>query len=184
MLSRLLLTAASLTVAAASAALFDCSVAAVEILGGDPVGLCNSAESLGISGEPYVALGLAVVAVLSLAWTWVPALRPGERRRRRSPERILEKNLGRIADVGYAESRFAAEPSDRESLADLRRRLEAIEISLQSDTPSRETTVQWMALLREANDKHNEGELATEDFKVINTRLLDLFTEPREAVSA
>jgi hypothetical protein len=41
-----------------------------------------------------------------------------------------------------------------------------------------------MALLREANDKHNEGELATEDFKVINTRLLDLFTEPREAVSA
>lgn len=183
MLARLLLTAASLTVAAAAAALIDCSMATVEILGGDPVGLCDPAASLGLSGEPYVGIGLAVVAVLSLAWTWIPALRPGEKRRRRSPERILEENLGRIADVGYAETRWDDEsPSDRESLDDLKRRLEAVETSLHSDAPSRETTVQWMALLREANDKHNAGELATEDFKIINTRLLDLFAEPRAAV--
>jgi hypothetical protein len=36
-----------------------------------------------------------------------------------------------------------------------------------------------MALLVEANQLHNEGVLATDGFKVINTRLLDLFSTSR-----
>jgi hypothetical protein len=37
-----------------------------------------------------------------------------------------------------------------------------------------------MRLLREANDLHNDGTLETDDFKKINTRLLDLFFLPRD----
>ena len=35
-----------------------------------------------------------------------------------------------------------------------------------------------MALLVEANSLHNEGVLGTDEFKVINTRLLGLFSMP------
>jgi hypothetical protein len=44
--------------------------------------------------------------------------------------------------------------------------------------PTREATQQWMRLLRQANDLHNDGTLDSQDFKKINTRLLDLFSAP------
>jgi hypothetical protein len=184
MLARVLLTAASLTVAAAAAALIDCSVAAVELFGGDPIGICSTASSLGLTGDIWVGLGLAGIAGLFLAWTWVPALRPGERRRRLAAAQSLERNLGRIPEVGGEADRSAGSPPDRDFLADLWRRLEAVEVSLGSEGASREATERWMGLLREANDLHNSGELSTEQFKEINTRLLDLFTRPSEFVDA
>lgn len=187
MLPRLILTAASLTVAAASAVLLDCATAAVQILDGDPVGLCDTAGSLGLTANAYVGIGLGAMAVLALAWTWIPALRPGERRRRLSPERTLEQNLGRIPEVSGAGSPRPEDPvlsPEGGRAEDLSRRVEEVEASVLSGAPSRETTREWMELLRAANDLHNTGELGTHEFKVINTRLLDLFSEPRETVDA
>jgi hypothetical protein len=39
-----------------------------------------------------------------------------------------------------------------------------------------------MDLLREANALHNSGDISTEDFKEINTRLVNLSTEPGKVV--
>lgn len=181
MLPRVLLTAASLTVAIAAAALIDCSSASVELFGGDPIGICRAATSMGLTGSVWVGLGLFLVAALALAWTWVPSLRPGEKRRRLSPTRSLWRNLGRIPEVSDAlrpEQRMAYQGL----MADLCRRVEAVEASVESDIASREATERWMRLLREANDLHNSGELSTEDFRDINTRLLDLFIRPRADV--
>lgn len=181
MLPRVLLTAASLTVAAAAALLLDCSAASVQLLGGDPIGICPTAASLGLTGDVWVAVGLFLVAILSLALTWVPSLRPGEKRRRLSPARTLERNLGRIPDVGEAHRSEELTPVTAR-ITSLRRRLEAVETSLDSEMASRETAEKWMDLLREANDLHNSGDLSTDDFKEINTRLLALYTEPGEVV--
>lgn len=183
MLPRVLLTAASATVAIAAAVLIDCSVATVELFGDDPIGLCTSAEYMGLTGDIWVGLGLLVVAVLALSWTWVPALRPGEKRRRLSPTRSLERNLGRIPEVGDESPSVESTPA-QELMDDLIRRVEAVEASMDADVASREATERWMSLLREANDLHNTGDLGTEDFKVINTRLLDLFAQPSEFVGA
>lgn len=182
MLPRALLTAASFTVAVAAVVLIDCASAAVELLGGDPTGICGTAASMGLTGGVWVGVGLLVVAVLALAWTWVPTSRPGEKRRRLSPTRSLERNLSRIPEVSGDESRPEALSPAQELLANLRRRLEAVEASIDSDVASREATEKWMGLLREANDLHNAGQLNTEDFQEINTRLLDMFTQPSEFV--
>ena len=36
-------------------------------------------------------------------------------------------------------------------------------------------TKKWIAMLREANTLHNEGTITTEDFKRVNTRLVNFF---------
>lgn len=183
MLPRVLLTAASLTVAAAAALLIDCASAAVTILGGDPLDICATASSLGLTGDIWVGVGLGIFAALSLVLTWIPSLRPGERRRRLSPTRTLNRNLARIPEVGDG-APPPEEPTPHEArLASFHRRFEAVEASLESETASLETIEKWVGLLCEANEMHNGGDLATADFKTINTRLLDLYT-PSEAVSA
>lgn len=182
MLSRALLTASSLTVAAAATLLLDCSSASVEILGGDPLGVCAHAASLGLTDDVRVSIGLLTVAILSLALIWIPPLRPGEKRRRRSPARTLQRNLGRLPEVGD-DARAGGEPQTAGfDLVGLRRRLEAVEASLGSEMASREAAEKWMDLLREANALHNSGDISTEDFKEINTRLVNLSTEPGKVV--
>jgi membrane protein implicated in regulation of membrane protease activity len=188
MLPRALLTAVALIVAASATALIDCAEAAVEILGGDPLGVCGTAASLGLTGDIWVGVGLAVIAALTLAWTWIPWLRPEERRRRLTAERSLERNIGRIPDLGY-ETQVDGETlsgehsgSDTSMRSALHRRIEVVETTLNSDVAPREATENWMRLLREVNDLHNSGELSTEDFKEINTRLLDLFAKPGEFI--
>lgn len=183
MLPRVLLTAGSATVAIAAAVLIDCSVATVELFAGDPIGLCDTAASMGLTGDIWVGLGFLIVALLALSWTWIPALRPGEKRRRRSPTRSLERNLARIPEVGDGPPAEHSTPA-QELMDDLRRRVEAVEASVDAEVASREATERWMGLLREANDLHNSGELSPEDFKVLNTRLLDLFIQPSEFVRA
>lgn len=182
MLPRVLYTAASATVAIAAAVLIDCSTATVELFSGDPLGICGAAASMGLTTGAWVGLGLLVVAVLALAWTWIPQLRPGEKRRRRSPTRSLERNLGRIpegSDDGPVQVDLT--PGE-ELLTSLRRRVEAVEAALGADVASREATERWMGLLREANELHNSGELSTEGFQEINTRLLDPLIQPSEFV--
>ena len=182
MLSRDLLTTASLTVAVAAVLLLDCAAANMKAFGGDPIGLCATARSLGLTGDVWVPTGLLLLAILSLALTWIPSLRPGEKRRRLSPAKTLERNLGRIPEIGGDVHEPEVATPATSQLVSLRRRLEAVEASLGSEVTSRETVQKWMDLLREANSLHNSGDLSTDEFKEINTRLLDLDTEPGEVV--
>lgn len=179
MFLRILSTAASLVVAAVAVTAIDCASTTLRVVDGDPIGMCAAVDELGSGPGLWVGIGLAVFSAISLMATWVPAARPGARRRRLQPESSLNRNLGRLADV-------SAEPED-EPASDIHvrrvsKRLEAIESSLASETtPAREVTEQWMILLRDVNALHNSGELPTEDFKTLNTRLVELFAGPTKS---
>jgi hypothetical protein len=120
---------------------------------------------LGIGDARWIGLGLVTAAVLALAATWVPSLRPGHAGRMRAiPEHSLNRNLG--------PPRAPVSP-----VADLASRVEAVEMAMVGQaTPTRDVTERWMGLLRELNDLHSMGRLDTGEFTRLNTRLLDLFS--------
>lgn len=176
MFSRVLATVAALTVALVAAAVIECTNPALELVGGDPVGICSTAGWLGDSTGLWVGVGLGAFALLAIVAIWVPSMRPGASRRM-EPESSLRKNLDRISD---GEEKEPSEPTPASDVHAIRliRRLEAIEASIRAESfPAREVTEKWMSLLRDANALHNNDDLATDDFKEINTRLLDLFAE-------
>lgn len=53
-------------------------------------------------------------------------------------------------------------------------------VLLSEEASAHDVTRTWIRLLREANRLHNEGRIPTDDFKVINTRLLGVFDDPEE----
>jgi hypothetical protein len=128
---------------------------------------------LGIGDARWIGLGLVTAAVLALAATWVPSLRPGHAGRMRAiPEHSLNRNLGRLAGVRPPPPRAPVSP-----MADLASRVEAVEMAMVGQaTPTRDVTERWMGLLRELNDLHSMGRLDTGEFTRLNTRLLDLFS--------
>lgn len=185
MILRALLTAASLTVASTAVLIIDCSTETVDFFGDDPLQVCSAMGSVGLDDGLVIGLGLLLFAILSGIATWVPAARPGAKRRRLEPANSLLHNLERISDFGTQLSEVDEESASIEiQLARLNRKLEAVELAVSSNmTPSREVTQQWMGLLRDANDLHNNNILATEDFKVINTRLITLFSVPKSGAT-
>jgi hypothetical protein len=186
MFSRVLLTTASLLVAAIAVLLLDCSSGVLDLPGDDTLRLCSTIASLGLDFGLWAGLGLIVFVGVANIAIWLPAARPGTKRRAQvEATASLLHNLERIHDVGTQIVEVDDEISTAEiKVARLTRRLEAVEVAVDSAaTPSREATQQWMALLVEANQLHNEGVLATDGFKVINTRLLDLFSTPRVSTS-
>lgn len=178
MFARVLLTLASVVIALTGVLMVDCEWG---YIGGDPTGVCATVALYGLTSSALPGIGMITFAVLALIATWVPAARPGAKRRKRDPQKSLRRNIERIGEVGTDVS----EPVVVESRSRLVNRLEALEATLsgQPADTSREATEQWMMLLREANDLHNSGDLATEEFRRINTRLLDLFIEPASAIS-
>jgi len=187
MFSRVLLATASLLVAAIAVLLLDCASGVLDLPGDDPLRLCSTMASLGLDFGLWTGLGLIVFVGLANIAIWVPTARPGTKRRAQvEVTASLLHNLERIHDVGTQIVEVDEEISTAEiKVARLTRRLEAVEVAVDAAaTPSREVTQQWMALLVEANQLHNEGVLATDGFKVINTRLLDLFSTPRVSNSS
>lgn len=179
MFLRSLSTLACVVVTLAAVAVIDCASAAIDLIDGDSLGLCGVVDSVGADYGFWAGVVLAVLAIAGLVLTWAPALRPGARRRRLTPESSLNRNLARVADAGSTETDSPRVPYS--PVGRLIGRLEALEAALATDeTPSRELTQEWMALLRTANDLHNRDELAAQDFKKLNTRLLDLFVRPSE----
>lgn len=181
MLLRTLLTAALVAVALVAAVVVDCTTSYVGLADDALSGVCTTVEFLDSQTGLWTGVGLGMFAVVGLVATWVPALKERTRLRKHEPAKALVENLGRLADVGSQLSEVAEDtaPGDIHLVARLSRRVEAVEIAITSEAvPSREATQRWMSLLREANDLHNDGRLETDDFKKINTRLLDLFTHP------
>lgn len=176
MFLRALLTTASLTVALAAVALIDCASVSIELFAGEPLGVCPAAGQAADGAGLWLGVALGLFTVIGLAATWVVG---PVARRLRHPEIALKDNLARIPDTALEPPE--ATPASILHATRLTRRLDMIEASLESDNPpTREVTRQWMGLLRDANDLHNRDELATEEFKEINTRLLALFAAPEE----
>lgn len=183
MLIRLLLSVASLTVGLAGGVVVDCARPTLRALGGDPTGLCAAVAPLGIDAATWIGIGIVLFAAMALTLTWVPVVR-ARSRRQRQPVVSLHDNLSRLVEPEpEPEPDSSVSPSGADVLhaGRLNRRLEALEAALSVDSvATREVTEQWMRLLRETNDLHNRGELPTEDFKRLNTRLLDLFAPAGE----
>lgn len=181
MLLRALLTAACVAVAMAAVLIVDCTYAIIDLFIDDLAGLCAGVSSLLSDGRGWIGVPLGALAVLGLAAIWFPVVKARIRERRFQPAKSFVHNLARLADVGTQ----LEEVEDVPTLAEvetirLMRKVEAVEVSVMSQAiPTREATQQWMRLLREANDLHNDGTLETDDFKKINTRLLDLFSVPK-----
>lgn len=179
MFSRVLITAACLTVAVMAAVIVGCSSVVFELPASDPIGLCSTIFSLGIDDGMAIGIGLALLAVLALVGTWVPAVRPESMRPKVEPVVVLLHNLERLAHVGLQMGDGDDAIPSHMHLTRLKRRLDAVEDALAGDSPSaRETTQEWMRLLYEANELHNIGALHTTHFKEINTRLVGLFAVP------
>lgn len=178
---RALLTAISLLVVSLAVLALDCASLVLELFSDDPLGVCSGMNSLGLAGSVWAAAGLLLFGLLAVVaiWTVRPVV---DKRAQLEVTNSLLHNLERLTDVGSQISEIDDEISTTEiRVAGLTRRLEAVELAVVSSvTPSREVTQQWMALLVEANDLHNNEILSTAEFKVINTRLLDLFAGPQD----
>jgi hypothetical protein len=181
MFSRALLTTASLLVVALALLVLDCSTGSLDLSAGDALVVCSTMTDMGLDSGLWIGLALIVFGGLAIVAVWVPKARPGTRKRAQ-----LEVTNSLLHDVGTQIVEVDEEISTVEiKVARLTRRLEAVEVAVNAAaTPSREVTQQWMALLVEANNLHNEGVLGTDEFKSINTRLLDLFSSPRQEGSS
>lgn len=182
MFLRSLLTTAFVVVGLAAVLIADCTTALIDLIDDDLSSVCATVSFLGSEYGLWAGLGLSGFAGLGVVATWTPYLRAKLRQRKFEPGRALVENLGRLADVGSQ----LTDVDEDSTFADIEvaryvRRVEAVETSMMTDgVPSREVTQQWMRLLREGNDLHNEGTLSTADFKEMNTRLLDLFFSPQD----
>lgn len=180
MLLRALLTTAFVAVGTAAALIVDCTTTIIDLFNDELSNVCDSVDLLGASGGLRVGVGLGVFVLLGLLATWGPYVKDKLRLRRHEPVRALADNLPRLAEVGTNLDEIEDVPTLAElATARLMNKVEAVESSIISEAiPTREATQQWMRLLRQANDLHNDGTLDTEVFKKINTRLLDLFSAP------
>lgn len=176
MFLRGLLTAGSVAIALMGVVAIDCATTVISVFTSDPGGICATLVSPGDTIALWLGIALVTFAVIGLLATWVigPVARGF-----RHPEVTLTDNLARIPDVGLEQVESA--PASILHITRITRRVEAIEHAVNSESPpTREVTREWMKLLRDANDLHNRDELPTEDFKEINTRLLDLFAGPED----
>lgn len=189
------MTVGTLAVAYTAAVLVACSIPAFELFWTDPLDLCAAVDSVGLGADPWIGIGLAVFSALAVVATWVPVLKRRRKKKRIEPDRSLAMNLSRIKpDAGSRSSVDSLEQvTEKTSAASSREPpeeqvdrhweimadLEALEAELASpEGLSRSATSAWMRLLREVNDLHNDGTLPTDEFRVINTRLLDLVVRP------
>lgn len=181
MVLRGLLSFLCLVLGAAAFVLWDCATSVVNVITTDPMQLCGTVAGLGIADLDWIAGGLAVIAVVVLGLVWIPAARNARRVSKAQPERALIANLGRLND-GPVLVPIEDPASDN---FDLRRRVEVVEIAFASGASgNRESTGEWLALLREVNRRHNAGQLPTAEFMTLNTRLLDVLTLEDETADA
>jgi len=180
MLLRGLLTMACLVVVLAGVMIVDCTDAITDLFDADLIGVCDQVVFLGRDGSLWAGFGLSSFAALGIFAIWLPVVRARVRLRKFEPVKALSENLPRLAEVGTHLTEIEDVPTLAEiATARLIHKVEAVEASIMSDAiPTREATQQWMRLLRQANDLHNDGTLDSQDFKKINTRLLDLFSAP------
>lgn len=177
MFLRALLTAASVAIALTGVAAIDCATTAISVFTADPGGICALLGPAGDGISLWLGIALVTLAVIGLLATWV--FGPVAKGPRAKPEVTLKDNLARIPDFGLASPEPT--PASIMHVTRITRRVEALETAVELESPpSREVTREWMKLLRDANELHNEDELPTEDFKEINTRLLGLFAGPED----
>lgn len=160
-------------------AVWDCS----SLVFGDPLRVCGTVGGLNIPVPETSGAVVAGVAALGFIASWEPFLRGFRRPHKHQPERALVENIGRLPDP-YADY-LSTSHEAQDAIDELRRAVEVVETAFATDsTATRSMTSEWMRLLLRANDLHNDGTLSSEEFKDLNTRLLEVVAAPSSATSA
>lgn len=171
------LTLVWLTLAGIAFLLWTCAAGSL----GDSFAGCPSVAALAIPQPLWIAGGLAGVSVIGLVVVWLPYLREARRLHRAQPERALVENIGRLPEP-YSDLQLQ-DGGDPELIAKLHRAVEVVETAFATDsTATRSMTSEWIRLLQEINRLHNTGSLPTEEFKDMNTRLLEAVAVPKADV--
>lgn len=171
MLMRGVLSALCLLLLTGAFMLWDCATSVINLFSGDALALCSTVEGFGIGDSGLVAAGLAVFTVVIMALIWIRVIRERRRQSKAKPEQALIQNIGRLTDRYQDWDTGLTEEMGNEMM----RRVEVIETAFAAGgTADRDLTTEWIWLLTEANRRHNSGELTTEEFKEVNTRLLDV----------
>lgn len=161
--------------------LWDCATSVVDVVASDPLGLCATVAGLGIAQLGWMAGGLAVIALVAFGLIWIPVIRATRHGRKAQPERALLANLARL---GEGPVLIPIDDTVVDNF-DLRCRVEVVEVAFGPDAAGgRELTGEWLALLREANRRHNDGRLSTAEFMNLNTRLLDVISPEGDRAGA
>lgn len=171
----ILLTVVSLAAVVAAGALVDCATPQVSVIDEQAAVLCNGLSDMGLVEDPLVVAGIALAGLLVVTIAWSSAFRRWKRRRRVESAGSLVNNIHRLAEPP-SDSR--AMEDDSTGIHEIWNRLDELEKMMRSTSSSgRDIAPTWLRLLRSANDMHNRGQLSTDDFKIMNTRLLDLVSE-------
>jgi len=152
-------------------AIWDCTTLVL----GDPLEVCATLAALEVPDPETVGVVVAGIAGVGLIAMWLPYVKLRRRERKYQPERVLVENIGRLREP-YSD--FVSLDADEVAMiAELRKAVEVVETAFATDsTATRSMTSEWMRLLLEANRLHNDGTLPTDEFKTLNTRLLEVVT--------
>ncbi len=202
MFAIVLLGLASLVVIAAAIMLIDCALPSLELPFGDPLQVCDTVDQLGFGSSPDIVIGFAAFAGLAVLGSWLEYARR-VRKKAKAPVTALARNLERLEHLGSgrsedengtqdesaaadvdettAETVEEPEPADSEDGISAFHKLVELEEEFLSSSNPAGLSAKWLALLREANDLHNSGDLTTRSFREINTRTLALLPAPKES---
>lgn len=189
MVVALILTAASLAIGAIGVLLADCSSPLLNVVADDPLQLCASVSSLGMTPEPWMGIGLMVIGALGLVAGWAPTRRRRATKADLASIAALQRNLDRVELFsnpvkGAIPSPVPApspEPKRGEEARALRGLIEDLRQGFEEQAGSEGGIMTtWIATLHICNDLNNAGVLSPAEFKELNTSLLALVTPDLE----
>ena len=177
MVLAIILSAASLVIAAAGFFLMECSSPVINLFGNDPTQICSTLVELGMNPEPWLGISLFTVGILGVLYAWAPTQKRRETRADLRSISAMQKNLNRVEQLPEQETgtQVATEVPEVDDLTALKTLIDDLRVGLEGQGTVRQDLMEtWIATLRICNDLHNSGDLETGDFKKLNTRLLGL----------
>ena len=175
----LILTAASLAIGAIGALLTDCSSSLIDVAADDPLQLCASVASIGMTPEPWMGIGLMVVGALGVVAAWAPTRKRRATKADLASIAALKRNLDRVEGFTYPTQPLTAteiEPKRGDEASALRGLIEDLRHRFESPDAGNGVMTTWIATLHICNDLNNAGVLTPTEFKALNTSLLALVT--------
>ena len=180
-----LLTLVSLGVLAAAGILIDCAAPYLGVFGDRTSQFCDQLSTLGLVSDPLIAIGISLTSAIAVGVIWRSALRRWRRRRRVESTGALVNNIHRLVEMPRERGALGEWQVDSYEGQKIWKRIDEVARAMRSpESVSTEIASTWLGLLRHANGLHHNGQLPTEEFRVINTRLLDLVSEDSERTGA
>jgi len=183
-IAALILTAAAVAIGTAGVLLADCSSTLLNVVSGDPLQLCATVTSLGMTPEPWMGIGLIAMGPLALFAGWAPTRKRKSTKADLASITALQRNLDRVevfsnpvkGGIPAPTPAPAPEPKRGEEARALRGLIEDLRQGFEENRDGDSVMTTWIATLHICNDLNNTGVLSPAEFKELNTSLLALVT--------